>query len=375
MKIAIIATMTSSPWGGSEELWAATAEASLDADHEVIASVARWPTPPPRIAALRRRGARVLSRPRSYPRTRGVGKVMRQIAPPFKHLMEAGLDVICINQGAVYDAAYIPYLLDAVYRAAIPYVVVCHLSTPNWFPESRYRDDTGTFFDRAARVVFVSRDNLRHTERQLARTIPNAVVLRNPVNITDLTPVPWPASPAPIHLANVARLEVGYKGQDLLFEALAAPTWRDRPWRLRLYGEGPDRPYLEALARFYGIAHCVDFAGYVADIRGLWADNHILVLPSRAEGIPLALVEAMLCGRPAVVTAVGGNREWIDDGRTGFIAEAPTAASIDTALQRALASESRWAEMGADAHASALAKHDTTPGRTLLNVLLEAARR
>ena len=49
--------------------------------------------------------------------------------------------------------------------------------------------------------------------------------------------------------------------------------------------------------------------------------------------MPLALVEAMLCGRTAVVTDVGGNAEWIEDGETGFVAEAATAKSFGAALK------------------------------------------
>lgn len=372
MRIAFVSTMDSSPWGGSEELWGATASLALDEGHDVTASVYRWHLVPPRITALRQKGAHVLRRPRTYPYK--MGRVVRRIAPPFQNLLASRPDIICINQGATYDSVQMPYMLDAIYRSNIPYVVVCHLNIPSEFPDSGYRDAEDVFFDRAARVVFVSEDNRRNVERQLARSIPNAVILRNPINMTDVAPLPWIASPAPIHFANVARLQVWHKGQDLLFEALNAPDLISRPWRLRLYGNGPDRQYLETLARFYGILDRVDFAGQVTDIRAIWADNHMLVLPSRAEGIPLSLVEAMLCGRPAVVTDVGGNREWIEEGRTGFIAEAPSAASINAALQRAIASESRWAAMGADAHVSALAKYDKTPDRTLLNVLLQAVR-
>lgn len=136
---------------------------------------------------------------------------------------------------------------------------------------------------RASHVIFVSRQNLKTAERQLAKAIAGAVVLGNPVNLTDLSVVPWPATKTP-SLANVARLEARYKGQDVLFETLNASEWQSRDWRLRLYGDGPDRKYLEALAEYYGIANRIEFMGQVKDIRAVWSENHILVLPSRAEG-------------------------------------------------------------------------------------------
>ncbi|HKT90418.1 MAG TPA: glycosyltransferase, partial [Candidatus Sulfotelmatobacter sp.] len=71
-----------------------------------------------------------------------------------------------------------------------------------------------------------------------------------------------------------------------------------------------------------------------------------LVLPSRFEGMPLALVEAMLCGRAAIVTNVGGNGELVRDGVNGFIAKAPTVEFIDEALNRAWESRERLKEMG-----------------------------
>ena len=62
----------------------------------------------------------------------------------------------------------------------------------------------------------------------------------------------------------------------------------------------------------------VHFRGHVNDIRAIWEQNHLLVLPSRYEGLPLALVEAMWCGRPAVVTDVGGNAELCVGKRNGI---------------------------------------------------------
>ena len=79
----------------------------------------------------------------------------------------------------------------------------------------------------------------------------------------------------------------------------------------------------------------------------------MLVLPSRYEGLPLALVEAMWCGRPAVVTDVGGNAEVCSDGETGFLSVAPTVELLDEALERAWAQRDNWQAMGRVARARA----------------------
>jgi len=85
------------------------------------------------------------------------------------------------------------------------------------------------------------------------------------------------------------------------------------------------------------------------------------------------LVEAMLCGRPAVVTDVGGNTEWIEDGRTGFVAEAPTAKSFGAALERAWLAQADWQKMGIQGRKKALIKFDNSAGKTLLQIVLAAA--
>jgi glycosyltransferase involved in cell wall biosynthesis len=79
----------------------------------------------------------------------------------------------------------------------------------------------------------------------------------------------------------------------------------------------------------------VEFAGFVEDMERLWAGHHALVLPSRYEGLPLSLVEAMLCGRAGIVTDVGGNRELVCDGVNGYLAKAATVELFDQAMNRA----------------------------------------
>jgi glycosyltransferase involved in cell wall biosynthesis len=142
------------------------------------------------------------------------------------------------------------------------------------------------------------------------------------------------------------------KGQDLLLEVLARSEWRDRPIELHFYGEGLFELTLRRLADTLGLKN-VYFHGHVSDIRAIWEQNHILALPSRYEGLPLALVEAMWCGRPAIVTDVAGNAEVCVDNETGFVAPAPTASLLAGTLQRAWDRRFDWQLMGQAARARA----------------------
>jgi glycosyltransferase involved in cell wall biosynthesis len=202
----------------------------------------------------------------------------------------------------------------------------------------------------AQRCYFVSKANLRLAEKQIGCELSNAEVVWNPVNI-DLDSIPaWPelGRDGELRLACVARLHPPTKGQDILLEALAKPAWAARRWRLHLYGEGPMRNGLERLAQHLGLSDRVVFAGQVP-VAEIWASNHVLVMPSRREGLPLAMVEAMLCGRPVVATDVAGHSEIVEDGVTGFLADAPTVSSMAEALERLWARRSDAMEIGAAA--------------------------
>ncbi len=140
-----------------------------------------------------------------------------------------------------------------------------------------------------------------------------------------------------------------------------------------MFGDGPDKNYLVDLAGYFGIQDRVDFRGHMTDVRSIWAENHLLVFRSRVGSAPLALVEAMICGRPTIGTDIGDITEWLEEPETGFLAEAPTVRSFGAALERAWAAKEDWAKIGEQAHVCARAKRDPAPGKTLLNLVLEAA--
>ena len=216
----------------------------------------------------------------------------------------------------------------------IPFVTISQANWEGWWPDDELADRYRKVLLAARRCFFVSKGNQRLFEKQIGCELPNAEIVYNPFNV-DFNGAPlWLPFNGELRLACVARLDPSSKGQDILLEALAGPVWANRRWRLSLYGEGRIRNTIERMVQRYGLHEHVVFAGYVASVEKIWAENHVLVLPSRAEGLPIAMVEAMLCGRPAVATDVAGHSEIIDDGVTGFLADAPTVPSITRTLER-----------------------------------------
>lgn len=135
------------------------------------------------------------------------------------------------------------------------------------------------------------------------------------------------------------------KGQDLILEVLRDQRWRHRDVTVSFVGNGANTRGLKRQCERYGLSS-VRFVGFVSDVETVWRNHHALLLPSRLEGLPLALVEAMLCWRAAVVTDVAGHREVITDGVNGFLAKAPTVELLNDAMERAWSNRRHLAEMG-----------------------------
>ncbi|MAE29277.1 MAG: hypothetical protein CMJ87_09900 [Planctomycetes bacterium] len=146
------------------------------------------------------------------------------------------------------------------------------------------------------------------------------------------------------------------KGQDLALEALAQVAGED----LQLLIAGPDewRGELEQLARKLGVAQRVAFSGPRRDVPAILAAVDLLLLPSRWEGMPYIVLEAMASALPVVATPVDGARDLVRHGATGFLADEIGAAALGAALGRCLAlSEEERRELGEAGRASLLAEH------------------
>lgn len=372
MKLAIVTLMDLLPWGGSEELWAAAAMAARERRMDVDVFIYDWSEVPARIARLEARGACILRRPRrpSF-RQRLVRRLFNNPVRLVQQIQSSRPDLVLISQGGTYELIRESDLLRFLNESHIPYVIVCQHNCETPIPVDG-RQAARPAFDNAALIAFVSHRNLLAARRQLAADLPKAIVLQNPINLKKYDVIPWPSGHA-ASFASVARYTVGAKGQDLLFEALSSSEWRQRDWELSLFGEGNDRAYLFDLAKLYGIADRVRFRGHCPDVAQIWTEHQLLVLPSRSEGTSLALMESLIAGRPALVTDVGDSGRWVQEGQTGFIAEAATSTSIACALNRAWASRQNWREMGQLAHKKTVSVIDRDPGSTLLMHSLTAA--
>lgn len=369
-------------WGGSEELWAATAERLATDGHGVRIYKSDLSRAFPRVRRLERLGCGLfdlgLAGPvlRRFPLLGALASSRLAMAVEVLRLF-VGLvlgprpDLVVVSQGGNHDG----WPLIAVCRSlGLPYVCLSHKASDLYWPADRWREPIRRGFAEALACYFVSEHNLRLTEEQIGDRIENPSLVANPFKVRWQPPQPWPDDAVGgIRLACVGRLNVKEKGQDLLLRVLASEKWRRRAVSVTVLGEGEQREGMERLAARLGLTN-VRFVRYREDMAAFWAGHHALVLPSRAEGLPLVVVEAMLSGRVPIVTNVGGNAELIEDGITGFIAAAPTEKCLDETLERAWLRCGQWPVIGAAAAAYARTVIPADPAGVFAQKLLDVAR-
>jgi glycosyltransferase involved in cell wall biosynthesis len=348
MKFAFISTMGDLPWGGSEELWSQSASHLRKSGHQVYASVFHWSQNDSRLKVWRDQGVVLETRPGLQ--ARPAQRLMRKLRGPlasFAHLKKFAPDMVVISQGYIQGGFA---WAEACRAAGIPYAILVHCNSDLWWFADNEIADAASAYTHARKVFCVSQANLELLRLQVAHPLPNSCVVWNPCNVSR-DPVPdWPETASILRLACIARLVPEAKGQDILLRVLAEPKWRDRPVHLDFFGSGPHAGQLRQMADSLQLQN-VTFRGHVNDIRSIWREHHLLVLASRYEGLPLSLVEAMWCARPAVVTAVGGNAELCLHRQTGFVAPAAEASLFSDALEQAWEQRAEWPRMGKAARA------------------------
>jgi glycosyltransferase involved in cell wall biosynthesis len=114
-----------------------------------------------------------------------------------------------------------------------------------------------------------------------------------------------------------------------------------------IVGDGEDRGQLEALARRLGVADRTIWAGWSDDVRSQVRSFDVFALPSRFEGFPLAVLEALLAERPVVAADVGSVGEAVIQGETGFLVRPDDPGALAAALRQLIGDSELQRRMGA----------------------------
>jgi glycosyltransferase involved in cell wall biosynthesis len=192
-------------------------------------------------------------------------------------------------------------------------------------------------FERTGAIVVVLSTRMATYLSTHGFSLPGTQLIPNGVDTTQFRPAPMGAvSPSQMRtVVCVARLRYE-KGVDVLIQAWSLVHQRVPDARLVVVGTGPIQPKLERMARELKIADRIEFAGLRSDIPSQLHRGRVAVLPSRWEGMPNALLEAMACGLACVATRVSGSEDLIEGEANGLLVEPEDHEALAQALLKVL---------------------------------------
>lgn len=325
--------------GGTRRHLVDVARGQRRAGHEVhvVASTLRDPGFPPDLEALEEEGVHVTRldmvrevRPRLDRRHgRALKALLREVRPDVVHTHSSKAGVLgrhaslATGVGArVHTPHTFAFLFEELFgpwKRRLYRAIERHYAARTDLLVAVSPSEAETF--RASGVVPADR----------LRTVPNGI---DPTPFLDAVPADLPAlgldPTRPV--AALVGLIYAAKGQDLALRAL-----RDvADLQLLVVGPG-DRSGVESLAAELGLSGRVAFTGPRDDVPALLAASDLLVLPSRWEGMPYVVIEAMAAGLPVVAHPVDGARDLVVHGETGFLTSAVGAEPLRDALGELLA--------------------------------------
>jgi glycosyltransferase involved in cell wall biosynthesis len=368
----ILFTTENISWGGSELLWSRTVEALLPFGFSVAICVHAKLVLPQEILLLGKENKVSINYYASVtlPLWKRIANRFLSYTNRFKpsngrdaYILNFKPDLIVINQGFNFNGTH---TMGFAVQNKLKYVTISHALNEGMWPDLILRKKMKLGFENSEMNYFVSEDNLLVTQNQLGVILNNAAVIRNPFNVPFEPDLVFPKQ-NDFHLAFVGRYDFYAKGQDVLLQVLAQEKWKNRALYVNFYGEGSDVENLKDLIRLYEIKNAIVHPH--TDAIDIWKNNQGLILTSRFEGLPIVIVEAMLCKRLVIVTNVSGNKELVLDNETGFIAAAPRPEYVDEALERAWQVRENWQQIGEEARCQITKQIPENPALVFANQL------
>jgi glycosyltransferase involved in cell wall biosynthesis len=355
--IAIISSCTED-WGGSEELWGKSVPLLLAKGYSITVYKIRINRSHPEFIKLAKLGVafeEIDDQPSFFSRNfkRVIGKLEqfrgRESAFTFvnnpwinrlSRLLKKNKHVFAIiSQGINFDGLAYGY---ACKSSELSYILIAQKAVDFYWPSRNDRPIMTSVLKEAKACYFVSKHNLRLTEEQFGLRFENGHVIFNPQKVGKIQP--FPDTSEGFKLACVGRLFLLDKGQDILLRILGTDKWKERPVHITFVGTGVDDEGLKDMAKLLDVQN-ISFTGHVKDIEALWGQYHALVLPSRSEGLPLSMVEAMAAGRIPIISRAGGNTELLVENETAFSGY-PNETDFEEAMDRAWSRRHEWEAMG-----------------------------
>jgi glycosyltransferase involved in cell wall biosynthesis len=242
------------------------------------------------------------------------------------------------------------YLYASARRSRVPIVATCHGWIEHDLAVKLYGMLDRLVLRRYARVAAVS-EQVRRTLLEAGVRTDRISIIRNGVGagfLQALVRSGQRESAGPLRVGVAARLG-REKGVDLFLSAAAGVLAELPLTRFAVAGDGPDRAQLEAQIERLAIGGSVSLLGREEDMRSFYASLDMLVVPSRQEGLPITLLEAMASGLPVVATRVGEVPAVLRDGETGMLVDREDVPGLTRAMLSLLRDPLARARLGAAA--------------------------
>lgn len=253
----------------------------------------------------------------------------------------------------------------------IPVVVSVRADPNQEYPNRWMRFMARHLFKKAAGVILQTRECMEFFPKAVQR---KSVILHNPVNEVFFEN---PHEGEREHtIVTVGRIDEN-KNQALLLRAFALIAADYPDYQIILYGKGDQEENLKQLADNLEIADRVIFAGNVSDVAGKIKKAGVFVLTSNTEGMPNALIEAMVLGLPVIATdcPCGGPRDLIEDGENGILTPVGDVDKLRDNLQFLITNREKATTFGRNARKTTQLFYEENVYQEWLEYILKIAQK
>lgn len=261
------------------------------------------------------------------------------------------------------------YVVPAALGLGIPVIHTVH-SVASYDAEGD-RAVNRFFYNRGLAVpVAISKEIAKTVEEFYSVPAEKIRVVFNGIDLQKCLPKEDYSLQNPPYLVHVGRFFEA-KNHEVMVRAVKLLKERGMEVRLDFCGDGETRGAAEALVRALGVEENVRFCGVAEQVFPILHEADLFLLPSRFEGMPMSLIEAMGTGLPAIASRVGGISDMVTDGHNGLLIE-PNAEELANAIARLLDAPELRERLGRNAREEAVRFSGETMARNYMKLYQNA---